>query len=71
MSPFLYTALPVHKLDPDMCVQSMVSLKNLSVGLSCGFPLSAVRILHREGNHITDQQIDFQADQDLYTPVWV
>ena len=53
MSPFLYTALPVHILDPDMCVQSMVSLKNVSVGLSCGFPLGAVRILHlkRETAH--------------------
>ena len=45
---FLYTTLPVHKLDPDMCVESVVSLKIFSVGLSCGFPLGAVRILHLE-----------------------
>ena len=49
MSPFLYTALPApHKLDPDRCVQSVFSLKNLSVGLSCGFLLGAGFLLHLE-----------------------
>ena len=57
MSPFLYTALPaLHKLDPDKCVQSVVSLKNRSVGLSCDFPLGAGFLLHLE-RHMTDQQI--------------
>ena len=67
MSPFLYTALPAkernekelqkyfnfHKLDPDRCVQSVINLKNKSVGLSCGFSLGAVRILQtsRETAH--------------------
>ena len=61
MSPFLYTALPaIHKLDPDRCVQSVLSLKNLSVGLSC-----AVSRLVQDSYctlsgklHMTDQQID-------------
>ena len=79
------------KLVPDRCVQSVVSLKNRSVRLSCGFPLgagfllqcsavyqmfktssplykgslvlnilyTAVRIRHRAGNHMTDENIYF------------
>ena len=42
-----------HKLDPDRCVQSVFSLKNKYVGLSCGFSLGAGFLLHpsRETAH--------------------
>ena len=34
-------SLKYHKLDPDRCVQSVFSLRNKSVGLSCGLSLGA------------------------------
>ena len=42
--------------------------------LVCHVPFianGAVRILHRAINHMTDQQIYFQTENTLYTPVWV
>ena len=61
MSPFLYTALPaLHKLDPHRCIQSVVSLKNVSVGRSFGFPLGARFLLHLERETAHDRPTNRQ-----------
>ena len=45
----------LHKLNPDRCVQSVVSLKKSSVGLSCGFTLGAGFLLHLERETADDR----------------
>ena len=56
-----------HKLDPDRCVQSVFTLKNKSVGLSCGLLLDAGFLLHPSRETAHDRPTNIH---DLIKRVW-